>query len=422
MKVTISILFLLAAAVLLPKRAFSQSNYQAAKVTTLTGDTIQGFIDYRGWERNPQSIAFKPSEQASAQTFRPLDIKGFKVNNEVYVSGQVSIEDSPQKLEELSISAAPDYHPDTTFLKVLAAGPKSLYLYRKAKSAREYFYIEQKGAFDLLVYKRYKQMGDGAMLVRSNNQYQQQLLQYLAPCAAIEQRLRTARYDASSLQKLFTAYYAACASQQPAFLETHKSPSQAGILIGATSTTLGFSTSTQAYYPVLDSYTFFGPTGGLFYYVSLPGSLGRFSINNDITFSSFKGTGSSTATVSPDNSTNTSVSLKFSYLKLNTLIRFTQPVGTGAIFINAGISNGYALQSTNEKTVVTKFYTSSTTKTTDAFTDLRRYEQGFVAGIGASAKRLSAEVRYERSNGFLDYTDLGSSFKRYSLLVGYRLH
>ncbi|RZK23250.1 MAG: hypothetical protein EOO56_05755 [Hymenobacter sp.] len=58
----------------------------------------------------------------------------------------------------------------------------------------------------------------------------------------------------------------------------------------------------------------------------------------------------------------------------------------------------------------------------EAFSDLRHYEQAFVVGIGASANRLSAEVRYEHSNGFLRYTDLGSSFERYSLLIGYRLH
>lgn len=413
---------LLAVLALLPGQAFSQPNYQPAKITTLAGDTIQGFIDYRGWAKNPQSIAFKLNQQAPVQTFRPLNIKGFKVSNETYASGQISIEDSPQRLEELSTSATPILHPDTTFLKVLAAGSKSLYQYSQAGSGREYFYIEQKGIFELLVYKRYRQMVDGAILVRSNNQYQQQLLQYLSPCTAIKQRLRTGRYDASSLQRLFAAYYAACANQQPAFLETHKTHHQAGILVGATSATLGFSTSTHIYYPVLDSYTSYGPTGGLFYYIPLPGSLGRFSFNNDLTFSSFKSAGSSTATVSPDNYTNTSVSLKFSYLKLNTLIRFTQPVGTGAFFINAGISNGYALQNQNEKTVATKFYTSSTTKTTAAFTDFRRYEQGIVIGIGASIKLLSAEARYERSNGFLDYNDLSSSFKRFSLLVGYRLH
>ncbi|MET4074724.1 hypothetical protein ABIB44_001976 [Hymenobacter sp. UYCo722] len=80
------------------------------------------------------------------------------------------------------------------------------------------------------------------------------------------------------------------------------------------------------------------------------------------------------------------------------------------------------MRAKSEKTVRQTFYSSERTATTALFPDLRRYEQGLIAGIGGSFKKMSVEARYEYSNGFLLSKQLGSGFDRYSLLVGYRLH
>ena len=73
---------LLALFILLPVWAFGQQNFQPAKITTLTGDTLRGFIDYRGWNKNPLFITFKAGEQATPKILRPLDIKEFQVSGE----------------------------------------------------------------------------------------------------------------------------------------------------------------------------------------------------------------------------------------------------------------------------------------------------------------------------------------------------
>ncbi|GAB3654577.1 hypothetical protein GCM10027594_28170 [Hymenobacter agri] len=383
---------------------------------------MRGFINYRGWERNPRTIAFKPDLLAPAQLFRPLDINGFSVSNERYAGAKVSVEDSPQDLDKLSTTATPSYRADTVFLRALVAGPKSLYQYKPAKGNRTYFYIQQNGTFDLLVYKRYKQPGDGPVVVQNNNTYQNQLALYLADCSSMERQLQETHYYTSSLQRVLANYYA-CTSRPAAFQLRKKTSHQLGVLAGVTRTNLSFSDVKNPDYPTLDSYNQVGPTAGLYYYIPLPGNLGHFSFNNDLLFSSFKGSGSR-EDFTPTASTyrTTSFSLELAYLKLNTLLRFTQPLGAGAIFINAGMSNGYAIVAKSEKVLREKFYSSEYTSTSEAYPDPRRYEQGFVAGVGAGFKKISAEARYEYSNGFLDYQRLGSAFKRYSLLVGYRLH
>ena len=406
---------LLAGLAALPAWAFGQQNFQPAKVTTLTGDTLRGFIDYKGWDKNPKLVVFKPDLQAPAQTFRPLDIKGFLVNSEQYTGSAVAIETSPTVLEELTVSPVPLFRTDTTFLRTVVSGPRSLY--RNKVDGREFFYTEQQGKFDLLIYKRYKPSSTYTV-VRFNNTYREQLAKYLADCPTIEAKSKQLLYTSSTIQKLFKTYYA-CTSQQGGFRQK-KTTYQFGVLAGVTRSTLSFNAD-PAYGPVpyFDNYTTSGPTAGLFFYIPLPGNLGHFSINNDVLYTSFKGSGTRIIENSYGNNVVKS-SLSLAYVKLNTQLRFTRPIGSGSLFINAGMSNGYAVEAKNEQTVSNQFYSTTKTTTGPIFI-MEHYESGLVAGLGGSVKRLSAEVRYESSGGFLNYNLISSHFNRYSLLVGYRL-
>ncbi|GAA4056130.1 hypothetical protein GCM10022409_49280 [Hymenobacter glaciei] len=406
---------------LLPACALGQQNFQPAKVTTLAGDTLRGFINYRGWDRNPRTVSFKPDLQAPEQQFRPLDIKGFSVSSEQYAGARVSVENSPQELNDLSSTATPSYRADTVFLRALVAGPKSLYEYKDA-NGYNFFYTKQGGSYDLLVFKRYKAPGYRSEVVQLNTTFRDQLAGYLADCPGIEPKLKAIGYTANALQRTFAGYYA-CTRQPLAFQRRSTIKQQFGVLGGVCLTNVVFSDVKNPEYPTFDSYTQIRPTGGIYYNVSLPGSLGRFSVSNALVFNSFSASGYHEE-ISPYGNTHrkTSSSLALSYLKLHSLLRISQPLGVGAIFINAGVSNGYAIQIKSEKTVREKFYSTETTTTSELFSSFRRYEQCLVAGIGASYKRLSAEGRFEYSNGFLPYKGFSAGFDRYELLLGYRLH
>ena len=419
LSVTLSAVF--TAILLLPAGAFGQQNYQPAKVITLADDTLRGYINYRSWDQNPRTVSFKPDLQAPEQHFRALDIKGFSVSSEQYAGARISVENSSQELNNLTTTATPSYRADTVFLRTLVAGPKSLYECKDA-NGYHFFYVRQDGGrYDLLVFKRYKAPGDGAPVVQLNNTFRDQLARYLADCPSIEPKLKAITYTASALQRAFASYYA-CTSQALSFQHRSKIKHQVGVLAGIAQTRLLFSNVKNPEYPTFDSYTQVRPTGGIYYTVSLPGSL-RFSVSNAVVFSSFSGSGyleqpGSTSSIYR----KTTASMSLSYLKLHTLLRYTRPLGAGAVFINAGVSNGYAIQVESEKVVRERFYSSETTTTTKLFSGFRRYEQGLVAGIGGSFARLSAEARYEYSNGFHLSQELGSGFDRYSLLVGFRLY
>ena len=416
MKHTFTVLAALATLALLPTLAFGQKNFQPARVTTLAGDTLRGFIDYKGWDKNPHSIVFKPDLQAPSQTFRPLDIKGFRVSGEQYVGSAVMVDTSPTNLDALTVSPTPVLRTDTTFLRAVVTGSRSLYRYKV--DGREYLYTEQQGKFDLLIFKRYKP-SSMYTIVRTNNTYQEQLAKYLADCPAMETKSKLLLYTINNIQRLFEAYYA-CTSQ-PAVFRRKKVAYQAGVLLGTTRTTLQFESAYAYLIPSLNTLTTYGPTGGLYFYIPLPGNLGHFCITNDLIYTSFSSSSTRTDTFSPNNYSITSSNLSISYLKLNTQLRFTRPIGPGALFMNAGISNGIAVRHQNNHTVDYHFYSTQQITSGEIF-PMEAYEPGFVAGIGGSLKRLSAEARYERSSGFLNLANISSRFQRYSLMLGFRLY
>jgi hypothetical protein len=114
------------------------------------------------------------------------------------------------------------------------------------------------------------------------------------------------------------------------------------------------------------------------------------------------------------------ISYGFGYLKLNNLFRYSQPFHGNALFINAGISNGYVISETNHLRKSTIGLTSTIVEEQKALEYTRKHEQGILLGLGGAVKRYSLELRYEVSNGVSDYSNYKSSVKRYFILLGYR--
>ena len=69
--------------------SFSQKNYLPGKVITLQHDTLTGYIDYRNWEVNPKIITFKKEITSDEITYTPLEISGFQVSDENYLSAEL---------------------------------------------------------------------------------------------------------------------------------------------------------------------------------------------------------------------------------------------------------------------------------------------------------------------------------------------
>ena len=111
----------------------------------------------------------------------------------------------------------------------------------------------------------------------------------------------------------------------------------------------------------------------------------------------------------------------YSYLKLNNMLRFRYPVNQFFLYANAGISNGWTIRENNYGREELMSLSIGRVNEGQALAATRKYEQGYLAGLGTQFKRYSLEIRYERGNGISAYSRLNSTTKRFYLSLKYSL-
>jgi hypothetical protein len=162
---------------LFPLFSWAQSNYKAASVVNLKGDTIHGFIDYKEWENNPTSIDFKHSLNTPVQKYTTADIRYFQINHfEAYqqYSGPVSTDET--NLNRLSTGRDTSSRIDNLFLKVEQKG-MYLTLFSYTDGLKTRYFIAEKGAAKPieLIYHLYLST-DGYNKSVEENKYKGQLI------------------------------------------------------------------------------------------------------------------------------------------------------------------------------------------------------------------------------------------------------
>lgn len=133
--------------------AYGQENFLPGYIIDLKGDTTKGFIDYRNWDKNPKDVVFRNDTDGIKSTYKPLDIREFRVLDELYEGAIVEIETSPVLTAKLKPDPELYFAIDTTFLQTVIRGTKSLY-YLKDRTGKSHFYTKD-SLFRLLIYKRY---------------------------------------------------------------------------------------------------------------------------------------------------------------------------------------------------------------------------------------------------------------------------
>jgi hypothetical protein len=398
----------------------AQENFLPGYLVQWDGDTLQVLVDYRNWGINPSAVHYKRSAESQVEEATPIDIRAFAVSNEIYLGAIAQVEISPHLTGKLDRDPALRTTPDTVFLQTLSSGDKSLY-YLKSETGKDNFYIGKGSGFELLLFKEYvKQDGEKKVLLK-NNRYLGQLKLYLDGDAAVEARIQRSRYNKRDLMALFDQYYASETSGIKFKRHVEKVTAEIGPVAGASLTSIRFRGRSA---PHLTGATFdqsVDPAFGISVDLVLPRYHGKWSLYNELMFSSYKTTGRFNDYVNDDQFAISNYEIGFSYIKLNNFLRYKYPIGGFYVYANAGISNGLAVSVSNDRVIERKFYSTSSTEKVKALDEPRKYEQGFLLGVGAKFKKLSFEVRYEQGNGMSNISTLNSQVTRYYTLVGYRL-
>lgn len=137
-------LYILIAALALATPSFSQTNYKAANLITLKGDTIQGFVDYREWNINPENINFKKSLTVKdQQKITPADVLAIIIpgseSYQTYVGPVTTNDISGNYMSNVRDTS---FRIDNIFLKVLQKG-KNVTLYSYEDRIKKRYFISE---------------------------------------------------------------------------------------------------------------------------------------------------------------------------------------------------------------------------------------------------------------------------------------
>jgi hypothetical protein len=405
----------------------SQQNYLPGIIVITKGDTLHGFINYQNTEKNPLNVYFKKELNQEPDIFSPTEIQSFTVDNEIYISATVSVNQGFYRTQELGNSPEIILDSGIVFLQVLVKGNKSLY-YLKDSEGREQFYVELDSRYELLIYHKYLKnptsSGDiaGATQITEDKRYIGQLSYYLSDCPAIQSGLRNLKLSKQSLVKVFRQYYDCKDSKAVYEKKSDETKADFGILAGLTLTSLKFSADGESFDELVNSDFPVSPYAalGIYYNKKLSRNLGRLSVHNELFFSGYKTEAIYKEVVSENRYVTNSMSLGSIYIKMNNMLQYGFPVKSVFLFARAGISNGFTLSEINQNDIDYVFYSTTTRKTIPAIDGTHKYAFGIVGGIGGNYKRFSLDIKIEHNNGMSDVSNLGSPVNIFYLMVGYR--
>ena len=416
LRINIAVLII---SLLVPNESYSQENYQTGYVINQNGDTLKGLIDYRNWNKNPKKITFRSDITKESIFFSPLDLKKFYVADESYEGAVVTVDSISNRVDELTENSTFRFRTDTIFLQCIVDGAKSLYYY-KDKNNKEHFFINQGSKFELLQYKKYiKRIGTANSIIE-NKKYIGQLTNYFSDCPTVPSEFKKVEYSQKSLEKLFLRYYECTKGEIKFRKKRDKVSIETGALIGVSMTKIQFSGSIFPYLGRTDYAPSVNPTAALFVNFILPRNQKKWSIANEIMYTTYSVTGHDYYYENANSEQTTDTKFKHSYLRLNNMVRFRYPTKNMLLFFNAGIINGFMISEENYKKAKDVYYGIETITEGEALPETRKHQQGFGLGIGASKSKYSLEFRYERDNGISSYSGLKSNCDRLSLMVGYK--
>jgi len=182
----------------------AQSNYKAATVITTNNTSLNGFINYREWHRNPDKIQFKTDLNNDAvQNFTPDSIAGFSVTGyESYVSYTVNVSTGEVLFQSLKDKLDTATVTKTVFLKSIRKGDRvDLYSYADDIKVRFYILDKRQTLPVELVFRKY--IANGREI--SQTLYRQQLsvlAEDYGLLVSMEESITRAEYSSKDLRDI----------------------------------------------------------------------------------------------------------------------------------------------------------------------------------------------------------------------------
>lgn len=395
------------------------SKFSPGYVVMNNQDTIRGMIEDKDWDKIFTKINFKRDINSKAETYSVSSIKSFYVSNTFYFSAVVEVDRKPRIINELSQEKAFEYRTDSTFIRLLLSGTKSLYTYTDENANIQYLILHDE-KFQWLQFKKYLLVVNYETFERTANNYKSQLSEYLSGCNEVVSALATTEYTEKDLTAVFMNYYK-CINVVPGSLhETDKFKVKLTLIGGVSITKINFGPGKVQYLSNAKFSSDTRPTIGAAINFLIPRNSYRSSINFELNYYGYdvKYDYTGTSDIFGD-SQNAYSTITNSYIKAELYYQYLFSDRPTSLFMNVGMFNAFALKvksASHQTLFLNGAYNSESDK--ELF-DQRSIELGFSGGLGVKRNKFSIEARYSYGTG--STSSLGESTGRLALLFGYQL-
>jgi hypothetical protein len=423
---TVVVLFLLAGST-----AYAQSDFRPGYVLSLTGDTLQGQVDYRGARLSSRLCRFRPTATAEVVEYGPSQVRGYAFPGskayEARLIVKLNSEGQPSPARQV-------------FAEVIVAGPGTLYRCRDDADDADHYYVALASwplstPLPELAQRRQLVEVGGTMTYSTQNLYRGKLAELTAACPAVQTGVGSLPFTASALSAFMQRYNACVAPNQAPAKVVRATRSadrfQFGVLLGAQVSTLSFEGDIFLANGNFKSSV--RPVAGLSLQVPLPSLNEKLSLRLEALVEQqlyedafmngygFLG-GNSTQRVKMD----------LLYVRVPLMLRYTFPQGRLQPFLQAGMSYARGLRLVNELELGypdrngVVVYEPKQNFPSMLIGDLGQYEYGFIGSLGFSlpplaGRPLTFELRFERSSGLVNSSGFGGYNQRLFALLGYSL-
>lgn len=395
-------------------QAFAQTDFRPGYIVQ-HGDTLRGYVDYRGAVRSSKTTTYRPAPDAKEQAFSPDQLEGYGFDREQKIYESKRVPATEAQAEQL------------LFLQALVKGRISIYNYRDGND-RDHFYLSKEGAnlVELVeqVYTR-TDPKSGKKYRVVDRPYLGVIASAFSDCPALtEKRLENVMLRHSSLAKVGIEYNRCVGSTQ--FIPEPKKASITLVPVVALSFP-SLHVSGSHYYARGDfRSTGLGLGGGIAMQVANPSMSEKLSLIVELLYAPYRFEGKVEGTYNTGRTTSYDLLFDLNYLKLPLQLRYTFPKGKVRPFANIGPSYSYAVHSKRVESRYSSFHSTSYSEEKEALpgSEFKSHMFGAVAGVGIvypiRTKTLFLETRYETTEGISMLLSLPSSIKTFSLMAGYK--
>lgn len=386
--------------VLISQQLFSQKNLTKAVLMTSDGIELIGEIAYHEWRHNPDNIEFYKTSGGEKLIFSPSNTKWFKVENDYYLTKEITYSQSPRNTNNLSYEKTYPQYTKEAFCQVLIEGSTSLFEYIEQNGTTHYFIETDKQPVVELVYYKFlvKQKTSQHSSVIDNKKYQGQLTFLLSNCVGFNKRVSTVDYKAESLSNLISDYNDCKGSTIKYKRKKESANVKFGLILGASFTNAIINGYEEKYFFLDKSYlkTSINPVIGVLLQITPKRQLGKLTLNIELMYKAHYFKDKVEDIRDPNLRYEYNYEFGASYLKSNFLARYIINSGKLKIYIGGGVFSANLITSKNGIAIDKYYFTQHTTDVVGVYSHgISFIDFGLLAETGINYNDFGLSFRYE---------------------------